>query len=298
MSALVGESGVGLTAYPARTRVIDCYDLAAESMRTYDGRRMEQAPWQRIAAYLEAIESERTMAAFAARALSALDLLFDFDYAFFVVTDAREIQNVSYFGNRHFSESLLRDYFSHYVQRDPVLPLLPHIKLGRADWTKYDKDGFTTDFVSRTGSKHAFALSNLVETGGLGVIIVLNRGGAQEYAETDMMTAAALYPHLHNLSSAVLSPVAHRGGELARSFDAAGLTSREREVALLLCERLSVGEIADKLFISRKTAAKHLEHIYLKLGLHGKRDVYEQLLGAPREWRGLSIREIKAPYDG
>ncbi len=252
---------------------------------------MKRAPWQRIAAFLEAIESERTMAAFAARALSALDLLFDFDYAFFVVTDAQEIQKVSYFGNRHFSESLLRDYFSHYVQRDPVLPLLPHIRMGRADWTKYDKDGFTTDFVSRTGSTHAFALSNLVETGGLG-------GGAHEYAETDMMTAAAPYPHLHNLSSAILSPEEHHTRELRRSFEAAGLTPREQEVAFFLSERLSVGEIAERLFISRKTVAKHLEHIYLKLGLHGKRDVYEQLLGAPREWRGLSIREIKAPYDG
>ena len=90
----------------------------------------------------------------------------------------------------------------------------------------------------------------------------------------------------------------HRTRELARSFDAAGLTSREKEVAFLLCERLSVGEIADKLFISRKTTAKHLEHIYLKLGLHGKQDVYEQLLGAPRRANGLSLQEITAPYDG
>jgi DNA-binding CsgD family transcriptional regulator len=82
-----------------------------------------------------------------------------------------------------------------------------------------------------------------------------------------------------NLNSASTSPLAFRIRELARSFDAAGFTAREREVALLLCERLSIGEIGERLFVSRKTVAKHLEHIYSKLGLHSKRHVYEELLG-------------------
>lgn len=82
-----------------------------------------------------------------------------------------------------------------------------------------------------------------------------------------------------NVNSSSTSPLAFRIRELARSFDAAGFTARERDVALLLCERLSVSEIAEQLFISRKTVAKHLEHIYLKTGSNGKRHVYEQLLG-------------------
>ncbi|MGO9310451.1 MAG: response regulator transcription factor [Spirochaetia bacterium] len=99
-------------------------------------------------------------------------------------------------------------------------------------------------------------------------------------------------------SSAAFSPMAFRTGELRRCFDAAELTPREQEVALLLCERLSVREIAEGLFISRKTVSKHLEHIYLKLGLHGKGRMYEQLIGeSVRPSPGThGICEIRAPY--
>jgi diguanylate cyclase (GGDEF)-like protein len=59
----------------------------------------------------------------------------------------------------------------------------------------------------------------------------------------------------------------------------AGLTEREHEIALLLSERLSMAEIADRLFISRRTVEKHAENIYLKLGINRKQDIGEHLIG-------------------
>jgi DNA-binding CsgD family transcriptional regulator len=43
-----------------------------------------------------------------------------------------------------------------------------------------------------------------------------------------------------------------------------GLTSRETEIALLVCERLKYKEIAEKLFISERTVNKHIENIFIK----------------------------------
>ncbi len=85
--------------------------------------------------------------------------------------------------------------------------------------------------------------------------------------------------------------------ELTRSFDAAGFTPREKEVALLLCERLSIREIAERLFISGNTVAKHIEHVYLKLGLHGRRHLYEWLLGqgVPAGLGTSNGRQAKTP---
>jgi DNA-binding CsgD family transcriptional regulator len=57
-----------------------------------------------------------------------------------------------------------------------------------------------------------------------------------------------------------------------------GLTRREHEIALLLSERLSMSEIADRLFISRRTAEKHAENIYGKFGIRKKQEVGERLL--------------------
>jgi diguanylate cyclase (GGDEF)-like protein len=58
----------------------------------------------------------------------------------------------------------------------------------------------------------------------------------------------------------------------------AGLTEREHEIALLLSERLSMREIAERLSISRRTVEKHAENIYLKLGIRRKQEVGEHLL--------------------
>ncbi|RYP82185.1 HD domain-containing protein [Nocardioides guangzhouensis] len=49
-----------------------------------------------------------------------------------------------------------------------------------------------------------------------------------------------------------------------------GLTAREVEVLRLLAHGLSQGEIAERLVISRKTTANHVEHIYAKTGARNR----------------------------
>lgn len=56
------------------------------------------------------------------------------------------------------------------------------------------------------------------------------------------------------------------------------LSAREIEIAVLLTQRLSTAEIADRLFISPRTVSKHLEHIYLKLNANRRRDARRILL--------------------
>ncbi len=52
-----------------------------------------------------------------------------------------------------------------------------------------------------------------------------------------------------------------------------GLTAREREVAVLIAEGLTNGQLADRLYISPKTAAVHVSNILTKLGLSGRAEV-------------------------
>jgi DNA-binding NarL/FixJ family response regulator len=54
------------------------------------------------------------------------------------------------------------------------------------------------------------------------------------------------------------------------AFDAISLTQREREVIQLMGEGLSGAEIAERLVIAPSTAAKHIEHVVGKLGVHSR----------------------------
>ena len=70
-----------------------------------------------------------------------------------------------------------------------------------------------------------------------------------------------------------------RAQALARRLEGASgradgeLTAREQEVAALLAEGLTNGQVAERLFISPKTAAVHVSNILTKLGLSSRAEI-------------------------
>jgi DNA-binding NarL/FixJ family response regulator len=61
-----------------------------------------------------------------------------------------------------------------------------------------------------------------------------------------------------------------RRSEATPPSHAPTLTSRELEVLRLLVEGLGQGEIASRLVVSPKTVGTHIEHIFMKLGVHSR----------------------------
>jgi LuxR family maltose regulon positive regulatory protein len=57
------------------------------------------------------------------------------------------------------------------------------------------------------------------------------------------------------------------------------LTRREQEILRLLADELSNNQIADQLCISPATVKRHMENIYKKLGVHGRRKAVATALG-------------------
>ena len=58
-----------------------------------------------------------------------------------------------------------------------------------------------------------------------------------------------------------------------------GLTKREGELLFRAMRGETNAEIGQALFISQRTVAKHLEHAYAKLGVHGRREAAHLVAG-------------------
>lgn len=75
-----------------------------------------------------------------------------------------------------------------------------------------------------------------------------------------------------------------RAGRTARPSALAGLSAQQCEIILLASRGLSNSEIADRLFLSPRTAASHLYRSDPKLGIAGRhqlRDLIDQTRDGP-----------------
>ncbi len=84
-----------------------------------------------------------------------------------------------------------------------------------------------------------------------------------EAAATELRADVKAGRHDAEAVDAVLAAAGHR--VRPRRDGPAGLTLREVEVLRLVARGLSNQEVAERLFISKKTVANHIEHIYMKI---------------------------------
>jgi DNA-binding NarL/FixJ family response regulator len=79
-----------------------------------------------------------------------------------------------------------------------------------------------------------------------------------------------------------------RGPATASDSGIDSLTTREREIAELITDRLTNGEIASKLFLSKKTIESHIRNLFLKLGASSRVEVARIVERDRREREGIT----------
>jgi DNA-binding CsgD family transcriptional regulator len=129
------------------------------------------------------------------------------------------------------------------------------------------------DYYRRVGLEHAMAVPLYVDGRTL-VSIVLNRRGL-DFSERDRERLELLRPHLGFLyrqacaeaAASQPTPAPIPLGPVRPDPVPPGLTAREGEVMRWLAYGKTDAEIAALLSISPRTVHKHLEHIYVKLGV-------------------------------
>lgn len=138
--------------------------------------------------------------------------------------------------------------------------------------SEFRRSAIYADYYLRVGLEHTVAVPLLIDRRRL-VSVVLNRRGL-DFSERDFERLEVMRPHL-----AFLYRQANRNAPVPGVVEAAplvpasaevgaeGLTPRENEVLHWLAHGKTDAEIAALLGLSPRTVQKHLEHIYIKLGV-------------------------------
>ena len=110
--------------------------------------------------------------------------------------------------------------------------------------------------------------------------IVLRRGKHKRAARETLLHALAIFDQLgaRLWSAKATTELARIGG---RPAPTGSLTPTERRVAELVADGRANQEVADQLFLSRKTVAAHLTAVYAKLGLRSRIELSHHLRDNP-----------------
>lgn len=134
----------------------------------------------------------------------------------------------------------------------------------------FQRSALYGDYYRRLGLKYAIAVPLYSDRRTL-VSVVLNRRGL-DFDERDRERLDVLRPHLAFLYGQARRVTTAPSGSpptvpAPPDISPPGLTLRESEVMRWLARGKTDAEIAALLSISRRTVQKHLEHVYVKLGV-------------------------------
>ncbi|HEU0237364.1 MAG TPA: helix-turn-helix transcriptional regulator [Candidatus Limnocylindrales bacterium] len=138
-------------------------------------------------------------------------------------------------------------------------------------WRAYRETALYREYFRPGGIDHLLDLALEAGGGRQRSVLFCRERGDRDFTERDRAVLELLRPHLRarearaDLRRRVLATTADHPDGLAGA--ATALTPREREVVYLAGAGRTNAEIAGALWISPATVKKHLENVYLKLGV-------------------------------
>jgi DNA-binding CsgD family transcriptional regulator len=102
-------------------------------------------------------------------------------------------------------------------------------------------------------------------------VVLLRERDESDFSDRDRAVMESLRPHLRarEARAALRKALVSKSVSITRRADDAEpqLTAREREIVALVAEGKTNAEIAAELWVTPGTVKKHLENVYLKLGV-------------------------------
>ena len=188
------------------------------------------------------------------------------------------------FGGRvalNMSDDNLSSYESYYQFRDPITPALQRRRRTTSvneviSRPALERSEFFNDFLARDGLYYGINYYAYAGGTNIGDLRIWRGRGKEDFSRRDIEIVDAIGPAFTNAMRRALAREAGDGSRarpaalMERIEGEAGLTAREKEIAMSVALGKTDMEIAGALGISVTTVRTHLKHIFAKLGVSNR----------------------------
>ena len=253
---------------------------------------MESAHWKKVNEFLLDCGSVRDPKDFCVRVLHKVNSLIPFDKGrLFFMNEAGRVFEVYLLGaNERESKECLEYYYSTVDGHYPLENLEREKDSTKqedeifCDWSIHSsQDAFIDDYMQAQGIRYStgFALRDIYDS--LRAVLVLERVRDLEFTPDEKEILNLIGIHLDNLYKNFFVEMPDDDISCCVK-EGKGLTPREEEIAEMLRRGISPQRIAEKLYISKTTVNKHINHIHSKLGVRNRQELIVKLMGDTRQF--------------
>jgi DNA-binding CsgD family transcriptional regulator len=241
-------------------------------------RKFSKLPWTLIYDYLYEIGSELDRDTFGRKVLEKLDFLVPEAtsfISFYLPTPSVPLIREAIGITAKEVDVYNQYYWTLNPQREAEFTVVT-----QTHWRDYRHTEFVTDYMTAIDIGHTMGM--VIPSGTTPLCISASRPRrGSPFRPRVQRIFELIQPHLTNYYNILLKmdQLAKKQAYMELVNDCKSLSKRETEVAVLLCQKLTMLEIATKLMLSPRTVQTHIEHIKEKLGVRTRRELILKLTG-------------------
>ena len=242
-------------------------------------------PWEKIYDFILSCSSAHELKAFSIKVLTGLQNLCQFDQSLVYFLDGnRKVTNQYLMNIDKQWSSLYLEYYSKTdsgryrldkdVREGPENPLINIIS-----WEKEPSNEFVPEYINSRGIKYSLGFV-LYDLNGISrTIFSLDKSKNENFKEDECNILNLSIPILNNLHKKFFIHNNNKKDVNQIAWETTNLTSREVEIANLLCQGLTPETISKSLYITKSTTYKHISNIYKKMQVSSMQELLLRLMG-------------------